>query len=223
MKNIPKEWWFGPPIDVLPSPISNSTNTSVVAMDNSVLNLQAIMPNISNCKDDIHAVRVLALVILWVNRVVKKLNSRKVRKIKVEITLNSKCNVNSLSDTRKIARNMFIQNEQRKYFADDLDRLYNGKFVLLSSKLNNLNPSFDHEREIIVVNTRTKEKLPLLPSESEFFILVVLRCHRRVFHMGVDATFGELMRNVHAIKSRQVIRRIINTKAEKSSIPNMRS
>ena len=106
------------------------------------------------------------------------------------------------------AGDMWLHYTQKRYFQDVLDALNNGKKHPLISELG----LYMDSEGIIRCSGRfsqPKSHPKLLPKDSQFTRLCIVRYHRCLLHAGVSHTLAEIRKEFWELKGRSAVRRAI--------------
>ncbi|XP_033222802.1 uncharacterized protein LOC117176657 [Belonocnema kinseyi] len=109
-----------------------------------------------------------------------------------------------------------IQQEQNRYFSNEITALKNKMQISKNSTLIKLTPVFDGQ--LLHVGSRLKhslltydEKHPLiLPPESILATLIIRDCHLRCLHGGVQLSLGTLRQSYWILRGRNLVRSLIH-------------
>lgn len=111
---------------------------------------------------------------------------------------------------------IWIKTIQQEGFAEELSCLRQGKTILRTSSILELNPFLDENGVIHVGGRLQKSKLTclqkhpiLIPLKHSFVHLLVWDAHNKVFHGGISETLMELRERFWLIKGRQTVKNIL--------------
>ena len=238
-------WWHGPPFllqepehwprqpecqEPINPPIKEGFRVStVVTEENNAKPSIPYLPFHVRSRAD-KAFRILALVLKSVQcfKAKKKLKHAKIGNV-------PQVNLTRLDHQR--ARDFVVRVGQLQDFEEDFSRLKTGHQVLRSSRLAHLHPSYDTQRNLIMVHPRVNEgnPLPLLSTNFPFFKWIVQDRHIRILHGGPQATMAELCRSYHVLKGLQSVKKALRItcyncrrtkgipfRSKESALPNFR-
>lgn len=113
----------------------------------------------------------------------------------------------------------WIRVVQQDHFAEEISLLKNGKSIKNTSTLFQLNPKLDNN-DLLCVSSRlqyanccdTSRKNPwIIPPKTKLAELLIIKCHKKVFHSGLSSTFTELRERFFIIRGRQLVKSIIRS------------
>ncbi|XP_045495566.1 uncharacterized protein LOC123694234 isoform X2 [Colias croceus] len=204
-----KLWWNGPnwlQTDDIPFAKGNPDSTDLERKNTIMLNLK-IEDTIKNTlKFEIFdSLQEMLRVIVYVLRF---LNYKK-----GQITTDKSIKVIEMEDALK----RIIKIEQRKDFAEEIERLKNKRNLSKNSKLLSLNPILD-DAHILRVGGRIRHaNIPLdskhpmiLGSESDLVTLIIADAHKKTLHGGLELTLNYLRARFWILRVKSTVKKYIH-------------
>lgn len=111
-------------------------------------------------------------------------------------------------DELRAGLKLLLQQEQRRFYQEEIADLENGGSVGKGSSLMLLRPTL--EDGILVGVARTGERLPLLSSESRLATLIIDHAHALVGHLGAATTAAEVQRQYWIPRLRSRVRHVLH-------------